>query len=255
MGNHQKKNCGGVVQFDQPFYYPGNYVTGTIFLNIIDAFNSRGVELNIKCVEGVSVMEDHRREIEENGNRRFVNEQRELKDKQKLFQNKNFLPNFQNNISIGQYAYPFSFIIPAHLPGSFEYYTDRISAYIKYEVKVKILPFYEKEEVMKFSTILIVRQPPSSLNYPQNLTDTKRITTWCFFDKGNATLNVANQKNHFAKDEVIQLQCNLDNTRCTLDSTNIGLELVQKITLRIKGNARYFNRMVAQTYSNERCVI
>jgi hypothetical protein len=255
MGNNnQKKNRNGIVQFDQPFYYPGNFVTGTIFLNILDRFNSRGVELDIKCIEGVSVMENHQRQVTQDGKTEYITEQRLLKDKQTLFQNKNYLPNFQNNISIGQYAYPFSFVIPAHLPGSFEYYTDTTSAFIKYEVKVKILPFYEKEETVKFSTILVVRQLSSFFNYPQNLTDTRKITTWCFFDQGIATLNVSYQKNYFAKDEIVQMQCNLDNTRCKIDSTTIRLNLIQKISLKIKGERRFFTRVIAQTSANERCV-
>jgi len=255
MGNsNSNKHHGGVIQFDQPFYYPGNLVTGTIFLNVIDIFNTRGVELSIKCIESVKAIEDHFVEVVENGVRRNVREDREFKDKNTLFQNKNFLPNFNNIINIGQYAYPFSFIIPAHLPGSFEYYTDRISAFIKYQVKVKILPIND-EKPFKFSTILVVRQTPSMFNYQQNLTDTRQITTWCFFNKGTATLNVSYQKNNFALDEIIQMQCNLNNTRCQLDSTAIMLQLFQKITLKIKGTTnKYFTRMIAETVVNDRCV-
>lgn len=257
MGSSHTNNKynGGVIQFEQPFYYPGNHVQGTIYLNIMDMFTTKGVELDIKCVEGVKAIEQHQRQEVIEGQIKTVTDNQEFKDKQVLFQIKNFLPNFQSNISIGQYAYPFSFVIPAHLPGSFEYYTDNISAYIKYQVKVKILPFNDKDKVLKFSTILIVRQTPSTFNYPQNLTDTKRITTWCFFDKGTATLNASYQKNFFAKDEIIQMQCNLDNTRCMLDSTAIRLQLFQKITLRIKGTSvKYFTRLVAQSSTHDRCV-
>lgn len=257
MGNSHNHNKlhGGVIQFEQPFYYPGNYVNGTIYLNMMDIFRTRGVELEIKCVEGVKALESHQKQAVVDGKIKYFNEDTEFKDKQVLFQIKNFLPNFQSNISAGQYAYPFSFAIPAHLPGSFEYYTDRISAYIKYQVKVKILPINDKEKPFKFSTILIVRQTPSTFNYPPNLTDTKRITTWCFFDKGTATLNASYQKNYFAKDEIVQMQCSLDNTRCVLDSSAIRLQLFQKITLRIKGTTnKYFTRLVAQTVAKDRCV-
>lgn len=258
MGNHQgnnKHNHGGVIQFDQPFYYPGNLVTGTIYLHILDMIQSRGVELNIKCTEGVKCVESQPKRIHENGVERTIYEPVEYKDKMKLFSNKNFLPNFQNNINMGQYAYPFSFVIPQHLPGSFEYYTDSISAFIKYEVKVKIIPFSDSDKPIKFSTILIVRQNSSFFNYPTNLTDTKRITTWCFFNKGSATLNVSYQKNFFATDEMIQVQCNLDNTRCALDSTALRLKLYQKIILKIKGtHDRYFTRQVAETVVHDRCV-
>jgi len=257
MGNSNNHNIihGGAIQFEQPFYYPGNYVSGTIYLNVMNMFSSKGVELDIKCVEGVKAIETHSKQVSIDGQLRTISEDTEFKDKQVLFQIKNILPNFQRNINAGQYAYPFSFVIPVHLPGSFEYYTDKISAYIKYQIKVKIIPFNDTEKTFKFSTILIVRQTPSNFNYPSNLTDTKRITTWCFFDKGTATLNASYQKNYFAKDEIVQMQCNLDNTRCALDSTAIRLQLFQKITLRIKGTTnKYFTRLVAQCMSNDRCV-
>lgn len=252
--NHNH-NHGGVIQFDQPFYYPGNVVTGTINLNIVDSISSRGVELTIKCDEGVKVIESVPRTIDEKGKLRTEFHKEEKKDKQTLFKNTNFLPNFQSNIGRGQYSYPFSFVIPNHLPGSFEYYTEEISAYIKYQVKVKILPYSDLEKATKMNSILIVRQNQSFFNYSTNLTDTRNIISFCFFNKGTATLNVSYQKNFFGIDEVIETQCNIDNTRCNVDTTSVRLQLFQKITLKIKGtHNRYFNRLITENAINERCV-
>ena len=105
------------------------------------------------------------------------------------------------------------------------------------------------------NSILIVRQNQSFFNYSTNLTDTRNIISFCFFNKGTATLNVSYQKNFFGIDEVIETQCNIDNTRCNVDTTSVRLQLFQKITLKIKGtHNRYFNRLITENAINERCV-
>ena len=232
--NHSHKNYGGIIQFGKSFYYPGELVNGTIYMNVVDAMNSNGVELEIKCTEAVKFTISRQVRVNlPNGEYRNDTIKEEVKDKKKHFVNKCYLPMFQNNINAGQYGIPFSFLIPGFLPGSFEYYNTNESAYIKFEVKVKV-HHINNEKKSKFSTILFVRQNPSIFNYPQNLTDTKRITAYCFIDKGSATLNVSYQKNFFALDEILQTHCHLDNTRCKMNATAIRLQLYQRIKLNGK---------------------
>ena len=178
MGNsqHSHKNYGGIIQFEKSFYYPGEVVNGTIFINVVDAMQSKGVELELKCSEGTKFIISKQIRINDEhspGGSRYETLREEVKDKKTHFQNKCYLPMFQNNnLNVGQYGIPFSFFIPGDLPGSFEYYNYNESAYIKFEVKVKVHPI-NNEKKTKFSSILIVRQNPSFFNYPQNLTDTK----------------------------------------------------------------------------------
>jgi len=94
---------------------------------------------------------------------------------------------------------------------------------------------------------LIVRQSPQNFEYPTKLSDTKNISTWCFFSKGTATLNVSYLKNHFSPDESMQVVCELNNTRCTIDASSISLQLFQAITLRAGAETKYLNRKIAET--------
>jgi hypothetical protein len=250
MGNHQHshKSYGGVIQFGKAFYYPGEVVNGTIYMNVMDAISSKGIELELKCTEAINfLITKHVRVPLPDGTHRTDTIREEIKDKKKHFVNKCNLPMF--HINVGQHGIPFSFLIPGFLPGSFEYYNTNESAYIKFEVKV-IVHHVNHEKKSKFSSILIVRQNPSLFNYPQNLTDTKKITAYCFVDKGTATLNVSYQKNFFALDEILQTHCQLDNTRCKMNATGIRVQLFQRIKLRGKEHEFQQDNIYNDIYKN-----
>lgn len=225
MGSTQSTSTfGGIyVNFDKPYYYPGDLVTGNVYLNMLNAFDTKGIELNVEVIEHVSffhmpseidvnknydpnttyqrqeVHPSHTERIGNNDNNEIVANTtftRMLRQNtQTLYKTSNLLNTWNGNkISIGQYAFPIRFGIPANLPGSFEYYDGDSSAYVKYIVSVKA---YSKSgnNDLNYSTILIVRQSQQFFSYPSNLSDTRNISTWCFFQKGTSILNVSYPKN------------------------------------------------------------
>jgi len=150
-------------------------------------------------------------------------------------------------IYAGQYVYPFSFMLPGHLPGSFEYYDYENTAYIKYILEAKALSSTGSNHI-KNEILLIVRQSPQFFQYPTKLSDTKNISTWCCFSKGSSTLNISYEKNYYCPEEKVNVICELDNTRCTLNGNAIRLALMQTITLHDKKNrTKYLTRKVAES--------
>jgi hypothetical protein len=243
MGNQNVKQGGMVINFDRPFYYPGELVTGSIYLNIKEAFETRGLELEVKISESVKWFETEHKTEKVKELDPVTNQEREVfkthaitvekGDYKILFQNSCVIGTMLNNVfGFGQYVYPFQFTLPQHLPGSFEYYDEEASASIKYQVKARALSWQGKNNELESRGILVVRQSPQNFQYPPNLSDTKALTTWCFFSKGSATLNVSYPKNEFVQDETVQVLCQLDNTRSQLNATCIKLQLFQRMTLR-----------------------
>jgi hypothetical protein len=154
----------------------------------------------------------------------------------------------------GQYVYPFSFMLPPNLPGSFEYYDTENTAYIKYILEAKVISSNSNEHI-KNEILVIVRQPPQFFQYPTRLTDTKNISTWCCLGKGTSTLNISYEKNYYCPDEKVNVICELDNTRCQLDATCIKLGLIQTITIRDKKNrTKFLSRKVAENRYERRYV-
>lgn len=243
MGNTNQRIGGVVINFDRAYYYPGDLVTGSVYLDIREAFETRGLELEVKITESVQWLEtEYRQEIKREYDENIkdykdvthsVPVQVEKGDSKILFQNSCIISTLLNNIfGFGQYAYPFQFTLPEHLPGSFEYYDNEVSANIKYEVIARTLSWQGRLNELESTGILVVRQSPQNFQYPTNLSDTKAITTWCFFSQGSSTLNISYPKNNFVQDEIVQVICQLNNTRCKLNASCIKLQLFQRITLR-----------------------
>jgi hypothetical protein len=270
--NSSKVTEGGIlIELEKPYYYPGELVLGKLYLNFHQNFSSHGVELGLEVEEFGSFKEQKRR-----GNRHSNNiitsEQNHNHDrnhnhntninhnnsnqwysklrfgKRILFKSSQIIINFQNNLVYsGQYVYPFSFMLPPNLPGSFEYYDHENAAYIKYLIQAKTLSSHSNNHI-KNEMLLIVRQSPQFFQYPTRLSDTKNITTWCCFGKGTSTLNISYEKNYYCPEEKVNVICELDNTRCQLKATCIKISLMQTIVIRDKKNrTKYLTRKVAES--------
>lgn len=168
-----------------------------------------------------------------------------------LFKNSFIVSQMQTNfMGLGQYSYPFSFVLPNHLPGSFEYYDIENSAYIKYVVSARLISSYGLLHDISTSSILIVRQQIDNFNYPKRLTDTQTIRSWCFFNKGVSTLNLSYPKNHYCPGEKVEVECEIQNTMCSVAATGITIELFQSITLKAHGDVKYLSRTISSTQNS-----
>jgi hypothetical protein len=288
MGQQQSTFGGVFLNFDKPYYYPGDLVTGNVYINMLNAFDTKGIELNVEVVEHTSFYHSagiigdetkhytpnttytrqevmsHQRELvgrDDNNGQTIVNSTATKILRQStstLYRTSNLLNTWSGNrINIGQYAFPVKFGIPSNLPGSFEYYDGDSSAYVKYIVTVKAYSRSGTND-MVYSTILIVRQPQQFFSYPNNLTDTRSITEWCFFNKGSSTLNVSYPKNFYVPGETVQVICNLNNTNCQLNATRFKLQLIQRIHLKVNDDRMrnlYINRIITESIVDGHYVI
>jgi hypothetical protein len=254
MGSNSSKVVEGgiLIELEKPYYYPGEMIVGKLYLNFHQNYNSHGIELGLEVEEfgSFKVMKQRR----ENKRSRFYSKVRY--GKRILFKSSQIIISFQNAmVYSGQYVYPFSFMLPPNLPGSFEYYDVENTAYIKYILEAKVISSNSKEHI-KNEILVIVRQPPQFFQYPTRLTDTKNISTWCCLGKGTSTLNISYEKNYYCPDEKVNVICELDNTRCQLDATCIKLGLVQTITIRDKKNrTKFLSRKVAENRYESRYVL
>ena len=270
MGSNSSKVIEGgiLIELEKPYYYPGEMVLGKMYLNFHQNFKSHGIELTLEVEEYASFREQKRRRnnnpnhnhnhnhnhdnklqnqpLVPNQNTTFYSKLRY--GKRVLFKSSQIIITFNNNfISSGQYVYPFSFMLPPNLPGSFEYYDLENAAYIKYLLEVKALSSHSSNHI-KNEMLIIVRQSPQFFQYPTRLSDTKNITTWCCFGKGSSTLNISYEKNYYCPEEKVNVICELDNTRCQLKATCIKLALMQTIVIKDKKNrSKFLTRKLAES--------
>jgi hypothetical protein len=256
--SNSQSNGGMFIQFEKPFYYPGDLVKGTIYLNVISDFKTKGLEVTLEVLEHTQFINTVERSIpitepSTNNNHKLgrlrlnnsgspndsllssteevqqtivITEKFLRTGDNNLFKNTSLIYLWTDNlVNSGQYAFPFNFYIPSHLPGSFELNCDGCTAYIKYIVTASLGD-------ITYTNLLTVRANPSSLPYSNSISDTKNFKSWCFFSKGTATLNVSVSKNNFTLDEPIEVMCTLDNTKCKLGTNVIVLQLFREIRLK-----------------------
>ena len=259
MGTKSSKTVEGgiLLELEKPYYYPGELIVGKIYLNFQQNFASDGIYLTLEGEEFVSFKQRKTRKSQRNINYENNTNNNQTKSyiktrtgKKIIYKQEQLIIPFRDSmIYSGQYIYPFSFMLNPSLPGSFEYYDEQNSAYIKYILDVKVQSKVSDHNI-KNEMLLIVRQPPQFFQYPKRLSDTKNISTWCCFDKGSSTLNISYEKNFYCPDEKVNVICELDNTRCQLKSNSIKLALIQTIILKDKENksrSNFLCRTIAES--------
>lgn len=266
MGNKLSSslNLGGIViEFDKPFYYPGNTVSGNIYIDLKEDYHVRGLDFTFETIEYTNfldydwvydydsgyyrIMDGHDRSS--HPRHRTKNKIQVLREgKRILYTYSAEIAKFKNNRIIkGNYIIPFTFIIPLNLPGSFEYYDESSAGYIKYIITTHLRSDLESQYDIVNSNILMVRQNPGFFNYPHHISDTKILTGFCFLDKGRATLNASCTKFSYSPNEKIQVVCEIDNTQSLLNAKSIQLELFQNISLKSKaGYTKYITRKITE---------
>jgi hypothetical protein len=258
--SHSTKRKGGIIMdFDKPFYYTGEEVQGSVYLNLKENFATRGLEISYEVIEYTSfwdrsshdqyryhkIHKNHYKHHCENHLHRSKYNKIIREGRKILFKNSSIINS--TKISVGQYVFPFKLQIPFNLPGSFEYYDRDNLGYIKHQISARLISLDEPENDIFNSTILMVRQAPRYFEYPAQLSDTKNIYSWCCFPRGHTTMTISYAKDFFSPDETVQVICDLDNTRCGVDAIFIKLELFQRITLKDNFfHTLYLTRKIAE---------
>ena len=145
MGNvdSRSKNDKGYImlQTTKPFYYPGEFCQGTIYMRTEVPLDVTEVHLKVKGKEKVSFMGVEYETVREGGEERV--EARDVKRKNDDEFIKFGAPCFNfdtDELAPGDYAFPFSFQIPQGLPSSILYtnkhHDKKPKAKVKYTVKV-----------------------------------------------------------------------------------------------------------------------
>ncbi len=109
--NYQQTSKYGqiFIQTDKQLYHPGDTVTGKIYLNLTETFPGTKLCLKLKGKQQISyltVVPDKQGKVSGD----LVTEKKNLVAQ---------TTDVHNEISVGQYIIPFSFLLPIGLPNSF----------------------------------------------------------------------------------------------------------------------------------------
>ena len=143
-----------MVQTQAPVYYPGQTVTGTVYLRTNVPLEVKHIDLEIKGKENASFETRVHRD----------NEWHDEKHKTKKTLWHFHQPCFTFAVSVlapGDYAIPFSFQLPSGIPSSLYYKNKHIQAKPKAMVKYHIrasLKDHHNHSHMKYKQVLVIKE-------------------------------------------------------------------------------------------------
>jgi len=135
---------------------------------------------------------------------------------------------------IGQYSFPFSFVLQESIPGSFKYQdsTNNIEAEVTYELKadltssnVKVAPHLLSTQFLTVQQVLF--------GTLRSVEKTVNVKGFCgLLSKGSSKMKGKCDKPINVSGESVRLILEVDNSQCGASVTNMKCELHQTIILR-----------------------
>lgn len=130
----------------------------------------------------------------------------------------------------GCYSFPIAFIVPQHIPGSFENEGKMMKAHIRYRLKA-LLDAQQAVPVKPFKTSIRVVQI-QMLQFPVQDEVAAQVKTCCCVHKGEIRLKAQFAQNSYRHGDRAELVVDADNSRSSLDITRVRAELYRTLRMR-----------------------
>lgn len=142
--------------------------------------------------------------------------------------NQSFLP--------GSYSYPFTFQVPAGIPGTYGhesgYHSNRAECSCTYMMYVELVmnnvPQGSQGMLGRaMCPIVIMQQARTPYNYNMEAKIDNKITTWCCCSQGSVSVNCVFEKDVVRMNECVTMRFNIDNA-----NSKVGIKSVKAILKR-----------------------
>lgn len=225
---------------DADSYYPGDSVTGNIYLNLHTRFPGKTIQLRIKGKEMIWSQPT-------TDSTEYIQEKNIVFDKKFTFD----LEKPGDVLEAGQYQIPFCFLLPEGIPGTCNYIETRLGASIMYTLSASLLPkdsttsieFNYKRPLLVHETPVRVEDIPEQFPIPVK-------SCWGCMNNGFSLISVSLNKLAFLPSNEILITLSIDNTKCSKPVHDLTLELRQRITLKGKKVSHSRNYVIAQKSTN-----
>jgi hypothetical protein len=245
MGNTHGNSVFIEIKSPQQFYKGGDIISGVVHLNIVTPVNVSQVLLKV-------VGKEKCRWTEQRGagrDRHTVT----IFGKHHVFKQVMQMPIYATGGFIGQFSYPFNFMLPVECPESIwlkdgSYWgSNAMEASVIYKVKCKIVIAGLFNSNLKGEQIFPVRNPP-----PQNIgqvysENTKAIRRCCCFGEGNLHIKLLLNQSAFHIGEAAVAIAYINNeTDSNVDK--VKFRLTRHIVLTARGgHCKRDRQIVSQT--------
>lgn len=239
------------LKTDQPYYMCGETVTGKIYINLIATYPGNELVLKILGQERVNW-------ADKKPNLGNLNEQKdddvdfddfdlgsprllsqvpdglvERHDKKTIIKFKVPVYRWHSDfIPPGQMVFPFSFVIPQNVPGSFYNIGNHFRAEISYSLLTTLTSSDTTMQSLKYKQEFFVKEHVLGEIKPISKDLTQHITHCFCLDKGRITVKVNVSKNALTPGETVLLHIEADTTYSKLPISRFFCTMKQNITMR-----------------------
>lgn len=105
---------------------------------------------------------------------------------------------------------------------------------------------------MKYKQVLAIREPPVPFKMNEQQMEESKVTTWCCIDQGVSTMWANYEKNIYTPQEVAKAMIHIDNSRCTLNVTQVKFFMEQRLTINAGAFGGRTHTYVKRLAYNER---
>mmetsp|Transcript_25051 Transcript_25051/g.54471 ORF Transcript_25051/g.54471 Transcript_25051/m.54471 type:complete len:503 (-) Transcript_25051:595-2103(-) len=236
------------VYTEKPSYFGGDLVQGYVLLNCTKPFQCDRVMLKVEGCEKVR-WEERREDRNYNSERQEWDTRVEIIPRyghREFFSVAVPLYSYPQYCQPGQYQFPFSFVLPVGLPGSFQYtdnnysygacYYNYTKAQIKYKVKAEcVVPGMLKPNVRHKQEVFVnqrLLKSPSEIR----VENTQTVNTCCCCGNGTCRVIANVQKDSYMPGEMAAVVLQVENNS-TAEFRTIDLYLRRRLRLNADGAA------------------
>ena len=136
---------------------------------------------------------------------------------------------------VGQYIYPFSFILPKNIPGSFENYSDSANACVQHYIKVKINNKNEESNISQYRGygFILVRNLVENFKYPGAVQSETNLSRCLRSDDNVKMIIELTNYNENSINDKIEGTLIIDNRHSENVCTGINIYVNQTLTLAV----------------------
>ena len=228
------------IYFDiqKPFYYPGEQILGSIFIEFLESINCNQISIiskgkqyikinrkNISCEIDESFDDDS---FEDGGDTNLSKNRTEknmenIDESKTIYKYQKNLKINNNSISKGKYTFPLEIDIPNKIPGSFLYIDNDIYIEIIHTIKIVFSEINYKEVFP-----IIIRQKEKEFNYPK-FSEHKKILGECCWERGESTIKINPVEKYNLLGSNIKFNVLINNEQSGMGGTPVNIELYQKL--------------------------
>jgi len=243
MGNAGFMSSNSIyIHLDKPVVTCGELVSGNIYLNITspNGFRSRGVYIELEGYEQARFVTSEMRELNVNGELRQERYE-EIRNQRRHFLHVRIpIRQFQEQLMPGQYVFPFSFLMPTGLPGTFHEsdmsrgwgdYLGQI--YYKLEAECDHGGFLGRD--VRHAQDLVVHAQAVAQIQPAIVEKNANVKFCCCVDKGQIHMVAKFDKNAYVPGETAYIVVDVDNKSET-EIRTLHCKLKRRIALRAHGH-------------------